>query len=351
MKPRPYTRSAGIAVAVSFAVSAVAAEALLRTFCPCPLTGSPCAALPMGLFQHDGLLGWSGVPNQRGKFEGADFSVHVTHDANGFRNLVSPYAPGKRNILIIGDSFAWGWGVEDNEVFANRMMESDRNLNVYNLGIPGYGTDQEYLTLCRFLKECGNPSYDDVVLLLFGNDFYDVGSGTESDHPKSKFVFGSEGKLELVGIPVPVRNQCGRGGGGYLGPGIYPLNRSHFLNLIRMGRYTRRRWALGQHTQTAPQPFEKANLEIMCELLRETARRCEQREMDFHVVLLMTTVTNPNMWQWTALRSFLDEADIPYSQFHSRRIPRTDLWIDRHFSAYGHKLLAEHVAKVLGEKR
>jgi len=66
-------------------------------------------------------------------------------------------------LVVLGDSFAWGFGVEDEQMFTRIVeRESDPPVELVNLGVSGYGTDQQYL----LWLELGQRFQPDRVLIL-----------------------------------------------------------------------------------------------------------------------------------------------------------------------------------------
>lgn len=99
----------------------------------------------------------------------------VTINSAGFRGPLYPEAkpPGTRRIVGLGDSFMFGHGVGDADVYL-RVLEdllnrfaTDARFEAINTAVPGYNTVMEVETL----KEKGLAYEPDVVLVHFvGND-------------------------------------------------------------------------------------------------------------------------------------------------------------------------------------
>lgn len=93
-------------------------------------------------------------------------------------------------IVCLGDSFTFGWGVEDDETFPVLVEEKlagqvDVPVDVINCGLPGYNTYQE-LQLYRKLMSPLKPDY--VVVAWYMNDLDPLSFGTTGtlaplDHP------------------------------------------------------------------------------------------------------------------------------------------------------------------------
>jgi hypothetical protein len=192
----------------SLALSLLAAELWVRVFQPAPFTGYGHVPPHRRFFRYDETLGWSGRPLARGRFADRDFDVEVSLDALGHRRAGPVARPGRANLLALGDSEGWGWGVEDDEVFASVMMRDDPRLNVHNLSAPGFGTDQQLLALERLLGERPDLRVDGVVVLLNANDFDDVVHDERHSYPKPRFVLRG-GALELTNVPVPDTRRAG----------------------------------------------------------------------------------------------------------------------------------------------
>ncbi len=111
-----------------------------------------------------------------------------------------------KRILVIGDSFAWGYGVEETQRFS-QLLETSMGVEVINAGVSGYSTDQELL----WLKGEGIKYETDLVILVFaGNDIGDNDQQLVSTiYYKPQFV-REEGHLILKGYPVPKTGPEGR---------------------------------------------------------------------------------------------------------------------------------------------
>ncbi|MCH2184966.1 SGNH/GDSL hydrolase family protein [Myxococcota bacterium] len=153
-------------------------------------------------WDYDPELGWSGVPNAKGRQEYIDFSVDVSINSAGLRD--SEYSiervPGKKRMLLLADSFGWGFGVEQDEIFTERIEARRDDWEIINGSVSGFGTDQEYL----YYVNRGHRYRPDVVFLLFhgGNDFTNSAHSVQYWHYKPLFLLTDDG-LELSAVPVP----------------------------------------------------------------------------------------------------------------------------------------------------
>ena len=150
-------------------------------------------------YRHDDALGWFPIASSSRSFTGSQ-TITVRHNARGFRDEEHT-TDSRPSILFLGDSFVWGYDVERAERFTDLLAERLPEWHIYNLGVSGYGTDQEYLLLqdqFDFYKP------DIVVLVMAGNDEADNGSNVRGGgYYKPYFVITDEG-LQLRGTPAPV---------------------------------------------------------------------------------------------------------------------------------------------------
>lgn len=149
---------------------------------------------------YDNLLGWDHQPNQSGIFKHPDFQVKVKLNSHGMRDKEYPLErTEKGRILVLGDSFGWGFGVEHEEIFSEIIERRHPEWEIINASVSGYGTDQQYL----YLRSKGFRFQPDVIMLLFyENDFVNNAHSEQHWYNKPLFEFEEE-KLILTNVPVP----------------------------------------------------------------------------------------------------------------------------------------------------
>ncbi len=116
--------------------------------------------------RQDSPLGISFIPDARGMhLSGGNFAVSVRINSAGFRDMEhrEEAIPGRKRILILGDSFMYGQGVRDTEILARRLEGRIPGIEVINTGVPGYDLGQEYL----YYKNRGYRWHPDLVLVAF----------------------------------------------------------------------------------------------------------------------------------------------------------------------------------------
>ncbi len=75
--------------------------------------------------------------------------------------------PGRRRIVMAGDSFGFGYGLSDDETLAAKLEGRLSDTEVYNLSIPGLNTQQEAALLEQWVPKL-KP--DIVLLVVIQND-------------------------------------------------------------------------------------------------------------------------------------------------------------------------------------
>lgn len=73
--------------------------------------------------------------------------------------------------MLLGDSNGFGWGIEEGKYFAAIIDHELDNVEVVNLSLSGYGTDQEYL---RFVEEGMAYRPNLVIVQVTPNDFEEI---------------------------------------------------------------------------------------------------------------------------------------------------------------------------------
>lgn len=178
-------------------------------------------------WKYDSLLGWVHQPGQEGIFETPQFRTVVRINENGLRDRGQSYERQDdiERILVLGDSFAWGYGVEESERFS-QLLEKSLDVEVINAGVSGYSTDQELLW---YRNEGTKYETDLVIVVLAGNDVGDNDRQlVNTIYFKPKFVL-EEGRLVLVGSPVPKTSPQGKF--------IYSLSQRSALAYFLVQRY------------------------------------------------------------------------------------------------------------------
>jgi len=147
------------------------------------------------LFQADPVLGWRLLPDldlERTNPDGKPWQIRT--DASGVRGPSSWRKGASGRVLVVGDSFAFGQGVQLAERF-DRLLEADNpEWSFVNLGVMGYGTDQQVIAARPYLADM-RPG-DLVLLVTYSNDFIDVLRRYFSGRAKPYFELTDEGVVE-----------------------------------------------------------------------------------------------------------------------------------------------------------
>jgi len=115
-------------------------------------------------------LGWETTPSK------TVTNGEITYVTNSMGMRSGEVDPSRGHILTLGDSVAFGLGVNNDETVSH-YLENDKKINrlkyqVLNISVPGFGIGQYYLNLKRNI-ELLNPKL--ILLVLYtGNDLHDT---------------------------------------------------------------------------------------------------------------------------------------------------------------------------------
>lgn len=338
------------ALLIAVVFIAVAGEITLRLFAPFPdYTLYSIRCFPD---QYHPLLGYAGVPGLDTWFILPDFKHRIVNNSRGFRDRERAYDKGgQKRIVVLGDSTAWGWGVETWERFSDIIEKRLKGWEVINLAQAGYSTDQELIVL----ETEGLKYHPDVVMLLFDrNDVVEGNNAKIIDGMQPKPYFVEEGgRLVVKNSPVPfegaywMQKRMLAGSYGVTDDGKPPrswrcrrdriFTGSHLYNWI-VFRLAHPIWTKSEQAgaQGDLRELEK-NMYLTKRLLGEINGLCAQNGARF-VVADIHSVYSP------LLKSFCQGAGIGYVDLgpplHGRIRPIEHRRVG-HWNAYGHKIVAD----------
>jgi len=296
----------------------------------------------------DPLLGWAHQPGQEGIFETPQFRTTVHINQKGLRDRDHSYERIKDvgRILVLGDSFAWGYGVEENQRFS-QLLETLMSVEVVNAGVSGYSTDQELLW---FQNEGIKYDPDLVILVFAGNDIGDNEQQlVNTVYYKPQFVI-AEGQLILINTPVPKTSP--------LGKLIYVLSQRSSLFYFLTQRYfdllsVYRDFRVNPDNPSPLDPGVSSKSEpfsVTITLLHEISEIAESKEASLMIV------ATDHWWNSSSDETYTDFIDTLHSEgflvldveampgFNPAEMLIQD---DGHWSPVGHEFVAEKIREAI----
>ena len=101
-------------------------------------------------YLYDKQLGWKNIPG----WKATTFGKPLTINSKGLRDREYAYRKPSscQRILALGDSYTWGYGVGDDQIYTEVMERSlsERRpvWQVLNAGVSGWGTDRGIVKCC-----------------------------------------------------------------------------------------------------------------------------------------------------------------------------------------------------------
>jgi hypothetical protein len=146
--------------------------------------------------RFDSELGWRPIESRQVELDWGE----VRTNQQGFRS--APLRAGAQAIAVLGDSVAWGLGVDAADSFPGLLDGAfrRRNWQVSNLAVSGYGLGQSYLWLMEQRESL--PVLRHVIFAICAdNDVEDTSSNSRYGRRKPLYRVRN-GQLRLEGVPI-----------------------------------------------------------------------------------------------------------------------------------------------------
>ena len=162
------------------------------------------------LTKYHPRIGFTMMPSVKSRVPWETGGYLVRTNAAGFRSdreFTKERSPGKFRSILFGDSQTAGDGVSNGERYSDVVEKLVSNLEVFNYGLPGTGTDQHYLTYL----DCADVDHDLVIIGIHVENIVRVShrftpfanaEGQEVIYAKPYYVIEQE-CLRLYHVPVP----------------------------------------------------------------------------------------------------------------------------------------------------
>lgn len=127
------------------------------------------------LSTYDDQLYYTLKPGVRAHFANAEFRNEVAANRLGLRDDEASLS--QPTIICVGDSYTWGWGVEQEQSFP-QLIEKQTGRKVLNAGMASYGTAREIIGLSKVdlskleylvVQYCGNDVTENKQFIREGN--------------------------------------------------------------------------------------------------------------------------------------------------------------------------------------
>jgi hypothetical protein len=164
------------------------------------------------IFQYHPMYGFQFIPGVKARIphEGGGYLVRA--NADGFRSdreFEPSRTSGHRRALLFGDSYTAGDGVSNGARYSDLLEKYVPNLEVYNYGLPGTGTDQHYLV---YRDVAPRIDHDILIIAVLVENIrrvvaryrlFENAEGKQVALAKPYFVIDENDDLVLRNVPVP----------------------------------------------------------------------------------------------------------------------------------------------------
>jgi hypothetical protein len=160
------------------------------------------------LFKYHPIIGYQFIPNLK---------TRIIHESGGYLLRTNNWGfrsefdfqekksdPNVKRILLFGDSFTAGDGVSNKKRYSDVFQMLTPNCEIYNFGLPGTGTDQQYLVYKEFATKV---EFDLLIISVLVENIRRVNSQFRIHYDeKGKKILIQKPYFEIEGEEFLLRN-------------------------------------------------------------------------------------------------------------------------------------------------
>lgn len=242
---------------------------------------------------------------------------------------------GSVDVVIYGDSFVFGHGVEFAQTFSSLLQKAHPHSSIINGGVFNYGPDQEFL-FARRLRPLLNPTFE-IACFFVGNDF--------SDWDRFKILNFSNGTIEAK----PPCDPAGRLHRQLTASFWYPWLCNLYVWSFVKSRLIEPRVSSGPPSNSNPRTADDSNIKDIARMYA-----IWKKETGGHFLLVLIPPRRSLKEEdsrMAALCNALKAEDVPFldlSIYIQSEAP-TPLYfpVDQHWTASGHAMVFRHLDPII----
>lgn len=307
--------------------------------------------------EYHPILGWFHEKNKTAILRKSNYEVTLRTNSMGIRGtkeyaLDKPH--DKQRMVALGDSFTFGFGVNDDETFPAQLEKANPSLEVLNFGISGYGIDQIHLLLKEKIFDW-NP--DVILLTIYPEDFWRATRAfSDGGYGKPYFVLNANGRLHLMHVPVPTNRDFKTPQFPEI---LQPTWMGRILNSSEIVRLLRKSWTYVKKKTGWEDPDTTPEWILGRAILRQLIAEIRERK-----IRLILMIAPPHRWvQGTvepirdsllrfSSRENVEMIDLSPLFKEASKASSTDYYYipeDQHWTSAGNRLVAERILSYLKE--
>lgn len=154
----------------------------------------------------DSVVGWKKAPGQY-RYKRMGREIVVTHWPDNLRATASKRVRRNRRIVLVGGSYIYGWGLNDDETLPWQLQIAYREVEWLNYATSAYGTYQSLLVLERyFATERTIPN-----LVIYGfNDFHESRNVAADRYQYVKALASPNERIKLPYVSIDQKGSLRR---------------------------------------------------------------------------------------------------------------------------------------------